>query len=125
MSVTADQQSTLDSLFAAIDAKDIDTFLDHLTDEPSFRFGSAPAAVGRDGVRAAVDGFFGTIAGLSHELDLAMAEGDTLVCGGTVTYTRHDGSSVAIPFVDVFDMDGLKIKNYKIYMDIAPLYADG
>ncbi len=124
MSVSEAQQAMLQSLFAAIDAKDIKGFLDHLTEDASFRFGSAPAAVGRDAVHAAVDGFFATIAGLSHELTLAMADGDRVMCEGTVTYTRHDGSAVALPFADVFDMAGDKIESYKIYMDIAPLYAE-
>ena len=117
------RQTRLDALFAAIDAKDTSAFLDFLADDASFRFGSAPAAEGREAIGEAVEGFFSTIAGLEHTLAWTFADGDTLVCEGDVTYTRHDGSKIALPFVDVFDMDGDKIKNYKIYMDIAPLYA--
>ncbi len=124
MSLSESQQAMLRSLFDAIDAKDSGGFVDHLTDDARFRFGSAPAAEGREAVRAAVDGFFGTIAGLRHDLNLVMANGDQIVCEGEVTYTRHDGSTIALPFADVFDMTGDKIGNYKIYMDIAPLYAE-
>ena len=124
MSASEAQESMLASLFSAIDAKDGDAFVDHLTEDASFRFGSAPAAVGRDAIHAAVTGFFETIAGLSHEIDLTTTEGDTLIFEGTVSYARHDGSSIALPFVDVFEMDDLRIKDYKIYMDIAPLYSD-
>jgi len=114
----------LAGLFANIDAKNTAAFLDHLAPGASFRFGSAPAVKGREAVGAAVDGFFETIAGLSHSVAASIADGNTLVCEGEVTYTRHDESTVTLPFVDVFEMDGESIAAYKIYMDVNPLYAD-
>ncbi len=117
------RESALPGLFAAIDAKDADQFVSFLTPGGSFRFGSAPAAVGRDAVREAVSGFFESIQGLSHELGKIVSSGDTLVTEGEVTYTRHDGSTITIPFVDVFEYDGELISEYKIYMDIAPLFG--
>jgi limonene-1,2-epoxide hydrolase len=124
VSVSEAQQSLLQGLFAAIDDKNVDGFLEYLTADASFRFGSAPAAHGSEAIRAAVGGFFETIRGLRHEVSRAMAGDAVLVCEGNVTYTRIDGSEIALPFVDVFEMsgDGL-IADYKIYMDIAPLYA--
>ena len=124
MSVSEAQQSLLDGLFASIDDKDVDGFVEFLTADASFRFGSAPAAHGTAAIRAAVDGFFGTIKGLRHNVSRSMAGDGALVCEGDVTYTRTDGSEVRLPFVDVFEMsdDGL-IADYKIYMDIGPLYA--
>jgi hypothetical protein len=41
-----------------------------------------------------------------------------------VTYQRHDGSEISLPFTDIFEYDGDLIAHYKIYMDIGPLYAD-
>ena len=115
--------SNIGGLFAAIDAQDGAAFVGFLTEDAVFRFGSAPAVQGRVAVQAAVEGFFGTIAGLSHKIDKTVRADDALVCEGSVTYTRHDGSAIEIPFVDVFEYrDGL-IAEYKIYIDIAPLYA--
>ena len=116
-------QSMLRNLFAAIDGKDTAAFVEFLTEDAQFRFGSAPPATGSDAIAAAVGGFFESIAGLQHHIDKAMREGDTLVCEGDVTYTRHDGSTIALPFADVFELAGEKIANYKIYMDIGPLYV--
>ena len=124
MNLSDKDQSLLSDLFAAIDKRDTAAFVAFLTDGGEFRFGSAPPATGRDAIAAAVGGFFESIAGLRHRIDNAMREADTLVCEGEVTYTRHDGSEVALPFADVFEMDGALIDNYKIYMDIGPLYAD-
>lgn len=111
-------------LFAAIDANDAAAFVGYLTEDAVFRFGSAPAVSGRAAIQAAVDGFFGTIAGCSHQVHNTLASGSTLVCEGEVTYTRVDGSLIILPFTDVFEYDGDLIAQYKIYMDISPLYTE-
>lgn len=123
MTAHARQQSFLDTLFASIDAQDLDDFLQHLTESASFRFGSAPEVTGHDDIRNAVSGFFSTIKALQHRVDQTFANGDTVFCEGIVTYTRKDDSRISLPFVDVFEMVDSKIDAYKIYMDVNPLYA--
>lgn len=118
------EESMLRDLFAAIDSKNAETFVDYLTPDALFRFGSAPVAEGRDAIKAAVGGFFESINGLQHQVKMAMRQGDTLVCEGDVTYTRHDGTTITLPFADVFEMDDGLIAGYKIYMDIGPLFAE-
>lgn len=113
----------LKRLFDAIDARDAGRFVDFLTPDARFRFGSAPVVTGREAIRDAVDEFFGSIAGLEHGVDKVLHDGSTLVCVGEVTYRRHDGSRVSLPFADSFEfVDGV-IDDYRIYMDIGPLYA--
>ena len=114
----------LTGLFAAIDAQDAEAFAAFLTDDARFRFGSSPAVIGREAITEAVAGFFDSIAGLSHAVHLFMVEGSTVVCEGRTTYTRHDGQKVNLPFANVFEMDRDKIRDYKIYADLAPLYSD-
>ena len=111
-------------MFAAIDSKDTQAFVGFLTDDAVFRFGSAPAVRGREAILAAVDGFFGTIAGCSHEVQNTLASGSTLACEGEVTYRRHNDTEITLPFIDIFEYDGDLIAQYKIYIDIAPLYVD-
>ncbi len=110
-------------LFAVIDRRDSEAFVGYLTDDAVFRFGSAPAVKGRETIRKAVEGFFGTIAGCSHAVHKTLDKGATKVCEGEVTYTRLDGSTITLPFTDVFEYDGDLIAHYKIYMDISPLYV--
>jgi len=110
-------------LFASIDAMDTEGFLGFLTEDAEFRFASAPAVRGHAAIAAAVGGFFQSIAGLRHRLDRFVSEGSVTFCEGEVTYTRHDGSEVVLPFSDVFETaDGL-ITVYRIYIDIGPLFA--
>jgi limonene-1,2-epoxide hydrolase len=113
----------LTALFAAIDSKNADSFVDCLTADALFRFGSAPQVAGRDAIHEAVSGFFSSIAGVKHELRKTISDGDTLFCEGDVTYTRHDGSEITLPFVNVLEIESDMIADYKIYADIGPLYA--
>lgn len=118
------QNDALAGLFAAIDAKDTERFLGYLAETARFRFGSAPAVEGRDAIRDAVDAFFASIASLEHSVAATATAGSTVFTEGDVTYTRHDGSMITLPFADVFEMQDGRIADYKIYMDIGPLYAD-
>jgi ketosteroid isomerase-like protein len=124
MYATALPEGLLDRLFAAIDAKDAAAFAEFITEDGEFRFGSAPAVSGRAAIQAAVADFFSTIDGLSHSITKVWREDTSLACEGEVCYRRHDGTEIVVPFVDVFEIDGELISAYKIYIDIAPLYAD-
>lgn len=111
-------------LFAAIDRQDATAFVGYLTEDAVFRFGSAPAVRGREAICAAVDGFFGTIAGCSHDVQNTLRDGSTLVCEGEVTYRRQNDTEITLPFTDIFEYDDALISHYKIYLDISPLYAE-
>ena len=123
--MTAETAASYDTggVFAAIDRKDTTAFVGFLTDDAVFRFGSAPPVRGREAISAAIDGFFGTITGLSHTLATVVVDGSMQFIEGEVTYTRLDGTEITLPFADVFEYSGQRIRHYKIYMDINPLYA--
>ena len=104
---------------------DTEGFVGFLTEDCVFRFGSAPPVTGRDGIGAAVGNFFSMIAGLQHDLQRVVADGDAIVCEGEVTYTRHDGSEITLPFCNVFEAEGGLISVYRIYIDIGPLFEQG
>lgn len=118
-----DRSHLLSELFAAIDAMDTRKFLEKLSSAAIFRFGSAPVVEGKDAIGATVDDFFSTIAGISHQLERRVNDGPIVACEGTVTYTRHDGSAITLPFANFFEFDGDLISGYRVYVDIAPLYA--
>jgi hypothetical protein len=109
-------------LFAAIDAKDTGAFLARLTTDASFRFGSAAPVQGAHAIAHAVDGFFASIAASEHKILRLWHDDDSAACQGEVTYTRHDGSVITLPFTNVFNFAHGKVREYLIYIDIAPLY---
>jgi ketosteroid isomerase-like protein len=112
-----------DELYKAIDAKDTKRFLSYLTEDAQFRFANHPPAVGQAAIGAAVDGFFASIRGSRHAILHNWEPPGHLVSQGMVTYTRHDGSNLTLPFVNVFNMRGHLIQDYLIYIDATPLYA--
>lgn len=116
MSVTPEQ------LFQIIDAVDMERFQAISTDNPTFRFGNAPPAVGREAVAAAQQGFAATVAGMRHVVQRSWEHEDAMLVEGEVIFTRHDGSDVTIPFFDVFNLEGGKVRDTRIYMDAGPLF---
>ena len=40
-----------------------------------------------------------------------------------MTYTRKDSSTVSLPVVTIYRGDGEQIDDYRIFMDVAPLFA--
>ena len=110
-------------LFAAIDGKNTPEFLDFLTEDAEFRFANLPGAHGRTAIAAAVDAFFASIADSRHSMLRNWQDSTSAVCQGEVEYTRHDGGRVSLPFVNVFEMDGERVRRYLIYIDVGPLYA--
>jgi len=110
-------------LFQSIDNQDLDTFLSFLSDDVVFRFGNAESVNGRDTVGSAVGGFFDSVKTLTHDvLDTWEIDG-AVMCHGSVTYTRHDGSTLTVPFANVFKMDGELIREYLIFVDVSELYS--
>ena len=102
------------ALFASIDNADADLFAAFLTKDASFRFGSAPRIRGRVEIAAGVGAFFATIAACKHQVVKTILSGDSLICEGEVTYTRHDGANVTVPFVDMLELSGDLIRDYKV-----------
>ena len=113
----------LKSLFESIDMMDDDKFASYLHDDVSFIFGNAAPVVGKNAARDSVAGFFAAIRELSHSLESTIGNDSEIICRGRVKYTRHDGSTLEIPFANYFAFaDGL-IKRYQIYADISRLFA--
>lgn len=110
-------------MFAAIDAKDPERFLSFLANGASFVYANAPAAIGRDAIRAAVTGFFASVRSLKHTLRHVWTLPGHAVVEGSVHYVRHDAREVTLPFAVVLDGAPGPITGYRIYVDGTPLYA--
>ena len=110
-------------LFSTVDAGDAAGFVKFLTADAEFRFGSGAPVIGAPAIGEAVAGFFAAIASSRHRVLGTWCRAATAVCEGEVTYTRHDGSVISFPFVNVFEFRGEKIAAYRIYIDHSSLFA--
>jgi ketosteroid isomerase-like protein len=113
----------LHKLFAAIDGKDADAFVAFLTEDAVFAFGNLPPVSGKTAIRETLVGFFASIRALRHEVTDTWTLPDVFVAIGQVTYTRHDGSPLSVPFADVLKMQKKLVREYLIYVDASRLYV--
>lgn len=116
-------EQRINDLFASIDRSDATAFAGHLSDDVRLQFGNAPAVSGRDTVRDVIAGFFASIKGLRHTVERTWVEADAVICHGSVTYTRHDGSHLTVPFANVLGLRNDEITDYRIYVDTSALYT--
>jgi limonene-1,2-epoxide hydrolase len=110
-------------LFADIDSMEPDRFARHLAEDVSFRFGNADTVHGRDATRDVWASFCAGIDGVRHELVDQWESGDAVIAEAFVTYTRKDASTVTLPVVTIYRSSGELIDDYRIFMDVAPLFA--
>lgn len=116
---------THQSLFDDIDSMDADRYAAHLAEDVVMRFGNAEPVRGRKAVRDTWASFCADIAGVSHDLVQQWEQAEATIAEANVTYTRKDGGSVTVPVVTIYRSsrdDGL-IEDYRIFIDLAPLFA--
>jgi ketosteroid isomerase-like protein len=109
---------------AALDAGDVKRLLAMVTDDVRLQFGSQEPVVGSEAFTAALEASLASVAGFRHEIREAWDVGDAVVLEMTVHYRRHDGSEISLPCCNVFRLSGGRIADYRVYMDIAPVYAN-
>ncbi len=110
-------------LFASIDAKDTAAFVAFLTDDCTLQFGNAPLVNGKAAIYATISGFFSAIKSLRHHDLEAWVTPDATICSGTVTYTRHDDTTLSVPFANILRGDGTLIHHYAIYINDSALFG--
>jgi len=111
----------LQSLFHSIDSKDSTAFQQFLAPNCTFRLGNLPAVTGRESIGAAVAGFFASLQSISHDIDAAWHTADSSICHGLVSYTRHDGSQLTVPFANILKREAQLISEYLVFVDISGL----
>jgi ketosteroid isomerase-like protein len=111
----------------SVDRKDAVGFAAAFEDDATLRFANNDPIVGRANIEAAITGFFQAMQTLKHAPQRTTVAGNLLFLEATVTYLRHDGQSVSVPAMTVFEMAEMqgtpKARRCDIYVDLAPLFA--
>lgn len=110
-------------LFKAVDSKDTAAFASFLTEDCSFVFGNFPVVTGKDGIRAFVDNFLGSIKNTEHTLENFWSVDGHAIVHGMVSYTRMDGTVYQVKFCNIFELAGGKVRKYDIFIDNSRLYS--
>lgn len=118
-----DAMSWAKKLFAAVDEMRADSMVPFLDSSVEFGFGGAIAAKGEKECVTYLNAFFGTLAGIRHDLDEAMDSGNVRLVRGTVTYTVPRKGSCSTGFITYLLMKNGKAARYLAYVDTHPLKA--
>ncbi|NTZ64080.1 nuclear transport factor 2 family protein [Agrobacterium tumefaciens] len=111
------------AVFAAVDALRPEAFAEFLTEDGTFTFGNWPSAHGRAAAAKIVSDFFAGINGISHDISGVWEEDETVIVRLAVTYELKNGSSITLPCANIWKIEGDKIQDYCIYMDVNPVFA--
>ena len=108
-------------LFHAVDAWDVERFMSFLAEDVYFRFGNSDAIQGKENVREEVKGWVSDKYSMQHTLDTTIVHGDLVVVHGIATYKMLDSSTLSLPFADIWTMEGPRINEYLVFIDITQL----
>ncbi len=114
--------TSMKELYEIVDRMDAEGFAARFTEDGRFRFGNAPTVSGRAGIAESVDQFFSSLTSLRHDIQDVWEQGDVVIAEVEATYVRTDGHEVGLPAVTVARTEGELIRDYRIYMDINPLF---
>ena len=112
-----------EGLFADIDSMEPDRFAAHLAEDVRFRFGNAAPVHGTAAVRDVWAGFCQTVDGVHHDPVEQWEAGAATIAESDVTYTRKDGTTVTVPVVTIYRTGDALIQDYRVFIDLAPLFA--
>ncbi len=109
-------------MFGIVDAKNGAALAAMMTEKGVFRFANIPGVVGREAITGFLDGFYKSIQDIAHSEIEDWKVDNTRFATGLVTYTRHDDSSLSVPFSVILKMQGKLINEYMIFVDTSELY---
>jgi ketosteroid isomerase-like protein len=111
-------------MFADIERMDARSWAQYLAPDAVMRLGNDDPIYGRDGCRAALEAFYDRIDGLRYDLVELWEHGEATIVEANVTYVRSDGQEVMVPVVTIYRTDANDlISDYRVYTDIAPVFA--
>ncbi|MFW2440702.1 MAG: nuclear transport factor 2 family protein [Arenicellales bacterium] len=119
----AETANKIRQLFQSIDNQDTEAFLAFLADDVKFRFGNADPVAGKAAVTEAVSGFFSSVKSINHKLAETLDDNGVVICHGMVTYTRHDSTTLSVPFANILAIENALISDYRIFADISDLFG--
>jgi ketosteroid isomerase-like protein len=123
--VAADAQYPLhhaQAIFAAFDAKDVAALAELMTDDVRLQIGNADIVNGKAEFVEALSAFFISVAGFRHTVTNVWSDLDAVIAELRVHYTRLDGTELTLPCCNVFRLRDGAVADYRVYMDITPVY---
>lgn len=117
------QPLALDTLFTALDRKDLGTFLSLLAPDCRLRFGNQPVVEGHDEITLVVGKFLAQVVESRHTILDRWDLDDATISRGEVSYQKSDGSELTVPVAHIMKTKEGLISEYSVYSDISGLFS--
>ncbi|BAZ32408.1 hypothetical protein NIES4074_49130 [Cylindrospermum sp. NIES-4074] len=109
-------------LFARGEAFDSEGFISFFTDAPVYQFANFDVCLDKTSIKKSADEFFSKISAVYHEIKMIWEVNNFVFVEMDVLYWRKDNSMVTLPCTDVFRIEGEKISELRIFMDVNPVF---
>jgi ketosteroid isomerase-like protein len=110
-------------MLAASDEMNIEKSLQLCTDDVVYKFANFPIVVGKQAIKESFAGFLQNFQSIKHNILSIWETGETIIVEMEVSYIRQDNKIFTLPCCNVFYMEGEKVQEMRIYMDISPVFA--
>jgi ketosteroid isomerase-like protein len=111
------------AIFAAFDSKDIAALAALVTDDIRLQIGNADVVNGKPEFVEALEAFVVSVASFWHTVTNVWTDVDAVIAELKVHYTRLDGTELTLPCCNVFRLRDGAVADYRVYMDITPVYT--
>lgn len=111
------------AIFAAFDSKDIAALAALVTDDIRLQIGNADVVNGKPEFVEALEAFVVSVASFRHTVTNVWTDVDAVIAELKVHYTRLDGTELTLPCCNVFRLRDGAVADYRVYMDITPVYT--
>jgi len=116
-------QELVAKIFAADAALDLEGFISLLAPDVRFRIGNQPLLEGREAVRTAIAGLFALMQHIEHHPIQLWVEGDRIALQAEVTFRLTNGQEVKLPYMNALQVVDTLICDYRIHIDLQPVFA--
>jgi ketosteroid isomerase-like protein len=115
---------TVQHLFKASEANNIQEYVRFFTDDAEYQIGNAQPIVGPKAIEQLASDVMRTIQQVTHVIKSIWETADgTVVCHAQVMYARKDGKKFELPCVTIIRFTGDKIHKYQAFIDASPVFT--
>jgi ketosteroid isomerase-like protein len=113
----------VDRMFAAVESKDLDTYLMCFTEDAEYKAGNYPPVYGRAAIRDFAGQIMPYFNQVEHKIKNKWHNGNTIISEMDLIYYRKDGKVVTVPCVDIVEIENGMVKSLRAHLDAAPAFA--
>lgn len=112
--------AVIDRFMGAWNALDVDSVMDHFTEDAVYaNIPMGPPHVGKEAIRAFIDGFIGNTTEIDFVVHQQVDGGDGVVMNERTDKLVMSGNTIELPVMGVFELRDGKICAWRDYFDMG------